>query len=109
MVWSRSVAPRASLCSFALLALFGLACETSPANAPPPDAGAPAKKKGELPEVTFADGPIAKVNGVEIPRKAFDTYYNRFRISMHKQAVLYPVGGAEAVMEIGRASCRERV
>ncbi|MBK6683394.1 MAG: peptidylprolyl isomerase [Deltaproteobacteria bacterium] len=93
------MATRVSLCSLALSALFGLgACETSPANAPAPDAGAPAKKKGELPEANFPDGPIAKVNGVEIPRKAFDTYYNRFRVSMHKQPVLYPVGGAEAVM-----------
>lgn len=48
--------------------------------------------------MTFGDGPVARVNGVEIPRKAFDTYYDRFRISMHKNQILYPIGGAEAVM-----------
>jgi parvulin-like peptidyl-prolyl isomerase len=81
-----------------LLALA--ACTEAPRVVPaPPDSGPPKNKRGgELPEADFGDGPIAKVNGVEIPRKAFDIYYNRFRISLHKKQVLYPIGGAEGVM-----------
>jgi peptidyl-prolyl cis-trans isomerase C len=104
MLRSEPVGPRLKLGRTLLFvfALVGGACEkggTSNNTAVVPDAGpAPRSKAGVLPEVTFGDGPIARVNGVEIPRKAFDNYYNRFRISMHKHSVLYPVGGADAVM-----------
>ncbi len=79
--------------------VLSTACDSPPQPPPtPPDTGAPKTKRGgTLPELEFGDGSVARVNGVEIPRKAFDTYYDRFRISMHKNPILYPVGGAEAV------------
>jgi parvulin-like peptidyl-prolyl isomerase len=91
-----------------MLLLASQACDKSgqSSNAPP-DVGSTGKavaKRGQLPEATFGDGPIARVNGVEIPRSAFDVYYNRFRISMHKNPIYFPVGGAEAVM--GRVTKR---
>lgn len=101
MVWCGPVESKATLALFAgSVVLASWACDPKPESPPPgpPDTGVAPKKKGQLPEVTFGDGPIARVNGVEIPRKAFDTYYNRFRVSMHKHEILYPVGGAEAVM-----------
>lgn len=70
-----------------------------------------AKKKGQtLPELHWSEGPIAKVNGVEIPKSAFDYYYNRYRISMHKFPVLYPVGGEKAVIaRVGKRIITEEI
>lgn len=68
------------------------------------------KRKGQLPEINWPDGPIARVNGVEIPKRSFDNYYNRFRISMHKFPVLYPVGGEIAVMaRVGKRVVTEEI
>lgn len=68
------------------------------------------KRKGQLPEINWPDGPIARVNGVDVPKRSFDNYYNRFRISMHKFPVLYPVGGEIAVMaRVGKRVVTEEI
>jgi parvulin-like peptidyl-prolyl isomerase len=67
-------------------------------------------KKGQLKEINWPDGPIARVNGVEVPKSKFDKYYNRFRMSMHKFPILYPEGGEIAVMaRVGKRVVTEEI